>query len=83
MGVQTYLEYFISNLESSVLVSAALWVHAADEDAHLRPVTVAGEADAQARQALVQVHQQRAPIYVVVLAFYFFCLNKKFWSVMI
>lgn len=57
--ITTYLKYFIANLQSSILVGAALGVHAADEDAHLSSVTVAGETDAQAGQALVQVHQQR------------------------
>lgn len=55
----TYLQYFIANLQSTILVGTALGVHAADEDAHLRSVAITGEADAQASQALMQVHQQR------------------------
>lgn len=54
-----YLEDFVSDLESAVLEGTALGMHTADEDTHLGTIAVAGQTDAQASEAFVQVDQQR------------------------
>ena len=72
----THLQNFIAGPDPAVLEGVALWVEAADEDGHARAVLVAGERQAEAAAALLQLDQQYLAGKVAVLLLDLLCREE-------
>ena len=72
----THLQNLIAGPDPAVLEGVALRVEAADEDGHARAVLVAGERQAEAAAALLQLDQQHLAGKVAVLLLDLLCREE-------
>lgn len=69
----SHFQELVADVDATILGSAAAWMKANDEDAHLRPIFVSSQTYAESLITFLKIHQKQLTTDVPIFLPYFSC----------